>query len=552
MTWTTRTRYIAELVGADALVVDVGREGSNFTTYASHNLPVSTDRPWNAIVAESVDRDAVRTVKVHAELTDRRVARFLCVAPLVWRGAVVGAMSALRVQRPWDADGLVALTRSAELIALELAETHSRLWWQRAAESWQRRIQLVDQIRRDLGGAPDTPSIVNTAAKSAAALVSATGATVMLVDEEGKLVVRSAFGPHAGVVLDTRREIGEGISGWVAKHGQPLLLRGAVTDERFSGIDPSIAESLVVPLRTRGRVVGVISTRTAQAPDPYGLERLHVLDLVAGDVADVITRAQEAAALTDITKRLENDRREAMAMFDLARLAGIGADPEGDLGASAELIADAFAHDSVGIWTMDLSNVRLARRAARGYGDVLPGDLLLGADATIDDTLARQQPRLVKAPANGSWFSLRATSFILAPIVVGGQSAGLVVLGRRGHYEQFDFSLAMTIADILSSLVRRELAAELTRRSEIQHRVALQQMERKFVEEMSRVVYVLDACQRLLGKDRDLPRDLARAARDARLVMSVMGTRLVSGGPSEQSRPLERPTETAALQSGRE
>jgi hypothetical protein len=273
-------------------------------------------------------------------------------------------------------------------------------------------------------------------------------------------------------------------------------------------------------------VLGVISTRADRVPDPYGAERLRALDLVAGDVATLISRAEEVAARTNILTRLENDRREALAMYDLARLAGIGADPEGDLEAGAALIADAFDHDSVAIWTLDSARGRLLRRAARGYGEILPSDIPLGTDDLVDRAMSGQESRTVRRPARGAWRSFAASSFIVSPIVVAGESAGLLIVGSHRDYEHFDFTLTMTVADILSSLVRRELAAESARRSIAEHELIVERMERNFADEMGRVIYVLDACQRLLGKDRDLPRDLARAARDARQVLGRIGPRI--------------------------
>ena len=520
--WTKRTRYIADLVDADAVAIAILSGGSGCTIFSSHNLEPAIAQESCARARAMLDQ-TVGHAAVRIPLDDGRTATDLYVVPLLWEGNVVGSVSALRAGRPWGLDSHKTLTRSAELIALELAETHARQWWQRTAQAWQHRIGLIEQVRRELSGPADATSLVEAAAQRVALLSGATGASVMLL-EDGQLVVRSTFGPHENAARSARRRLGEGISGWVAQNAESLVLRGRVEDPRFSGVDPSIEESLVVPLRFGDRIVGVVATRASRPPDAFGAERLRDLDLVAGELAILLARWEEVAARTEITTRLESDRREAIAMFDLARLAGIGADPQGDLQSAARLIAEAFAHERVAIWILDLDRGRLALRAAHGYGEVLPSDLAIGSSAVVDSVLADQRPQRLVDPLPSALQSLRADSLVLAPIVVAGQTVGLVALGRvdRAH-AQFDFVLAGAIADTLSSLVRREHAEHLALRSAEERREIIARMQGDFANEMARVVFVLDACQRLLGQDRGLPTDLARAARDARSALDRLG-----------------------------
>ena len=214
--WATRTRYIAELVGADAVEVKIAAGDAVSSTYASHNLNGS--RAWGdgGTVARAIKAGTMAVAAVATPLADHRVASDLCVAPLVWEGRVIGSLSALRVDRRWDPESQRTLGRSADLVALELAETHSRLWWQRTAEVWKRRVLLLEEVRRELGVASDASEVVESAAQRIATIAGATGASVMLLDAEGQLVVRSAFGPHERAARSARHRIGEGISGWVA------------------------------------------------------------------------------------------------------------------------------------------------------------------------------------------------------------------------------------------------------------------------------------------------------------------------------------------------
>jgi len=155
---------------------------------------------------------------------------------------------------------------------------------------------------------------------------------------------------------------------------------------------------------------------------------------------------------------------------------------------------------------------------------VRPGDLEFGVEPIVDAVVAKRRPLLVSDSTGGALRGMHAGSSIVAPIVLRDEVVGLLVLGRRdGGYESFEFSLATAIADVLSSLVRREIADQLEERAAAERRELVERMRSEFAEEMGRVVYVLNACQRLLGQDRDLPADIARAARNAASALDRLG-----------------------------
>ncbi|HXF59148.1 MAG TPA: ATP-binding protein, partial [Candidatus Saccharimonadales bacterium] len=96
-----------------------------------------------------------------------------------------------------------------------------------------------------------------------AEVMNARTASFMLVDEErSELYIRAARGLREEVVCGTRVKIGDSIAGWVAKHGQPLLVTNIEEDPRFgrpNGHQYETKSLLSVPVKMDGRVVGVIN-----------------------------------------------------------------------------------------------------------------------------------------------------------------------------------------------------------------------------------------------------------------------------------------------------
>lgn len=510
--WPARAGYLASLISADALVIAVVGTDGRRVRFAQHNL------------VELGHASDVNARLLPIQLADGRAARHRFAADLAWNDRVFGSVVGLRVEREWESESQHALTRAAGLVAIDLAETYSLWDSTRTAAKVERRVRTLDAIRQEIARADDPDTMIAVAAKRVGELFHASGVSVMLLQNDDELVVRSVFGANEQVVRAARRRLGEGISGWVAKHGQPLVLSGRVDDARFTGVDPTIEEALVVPLRAGSRVLGVVNVRARCGAGANDAQRLEDLNIVAQDLAAMIERAEAAVARLEMLRRLETDRQQALGLFDLARLAGIGSDPQGDLEAAASLVAHAFRHDVVGIWTPNGDPRRLRLRAAFGYGEVLPGDVHLDGDQFAATVVGESRPRHVRGAWARSWMSARADAYLLVPIAVTEGSRGMLVLGRiQEPYRDMDVELGMTIADFLSSCAQRELSARLLEELKADRRRLVDEMQRDFANQLSRVVMVLDVTQRLLRQDPDLPTQLATAAREARSFLGRFG-----------------------------
>ena len=98
-----------------------------------------------------------------------------------------------------------------------------------------------------------------------------------------------------------------------------------VCSQRFSGNDPTIGESIVAPLRTEDRTIGVINVkRTGSAKIRFDQSSVDSLQLVAGEIASSFVAAEAM-------RRTEEDRKQAIVLYELSRLATMGNDPQDDL-----------------------------------------------------------------------------------------------------------------------------------------------------------------------------------------------------------------------------
>ena len=159
-----------------------------------------------------------------------------------------------------------------------------------------------------------------------AEVMNARTASFMLVDEEkSELYIRAARGLREEVVCGTRVKIGDSIAGWVAKHGQPLLVTNIEEDPRFgrpNGHQYETKSLLSVPVKIGGRVVGVININNKVSCTPFTEDDRALLSSLSDRVALAWQRVSDHERTSDRTEEtakalaaiIENARRSRLKL----------------------------------------------------------------------------------------------------------------------------------------------------------------------------------------------------------------------------------------------
>src|SRR5512146_951320 len=136
--------------------------------------------------------------------------------------------------------------------------------------------------------------------------------SLLMVDEsKEELYFAIAVGDAADALKTVRLKLGEGIAGWVAKHGQPLLVPDVYTDPRFAKrIDQmtkwQTRSIICVPLTSKSRVQGVIQLINVDMKgfgdnEMFFLQSLCDYAAIAIDNARAVERIQELTITDDCT-----------------------------------------------------------------------------------------------------------------------------------------------------------------------------------------------------------------------------------------------------------
>ena len=104
------------------------------------------------------------------------------------------------------------------------------------------------------------------------------------VREGDELVLRASKNPHPEIVDRLKLKFGEGITGWVAQHKEPVAVAvNASEDPRFKVFndlpEDHFESFLSVPVVTRGRLVGVINLQSLK-PHRYTAREIRLISTI--------------------------------------------------------------------------------------------------------------------------------------------------------------------------------------------------------------------------------------------------------------------------------
>jgi diguanylate cyclase (GGDEF)-like protein len=179
-----------------------------------------------------------------------------------------------------------------------------------------KEIEFFEDVGKTLTSSLELNKILVAVMRKTKEIIGAEAWSVLVVDETtGDLVFERA---DTKKVEKYRLKPGEGIAGWVAQEGIPVIVPDVSLDKRFcSRMDKQTrfkTRSLMcVPIKSQGRVIGVLEVVNKTTGEPFSKEDLNLLMRLVDQAALTIERTtlyQKMAELvvTDDLTKLFNTR----------------------------------------------------------------------------------------------------------------------------------------------------------------------------------------------------------------------------------------------------
>ena len=384
----------------------------------------------------------------------------ICFVPAVFRGAPL-ALLVLYHDVPYDwTPEETALARSfGDTIATAIG--NARLM--ASVEDLAARLRAIQDLSARLSVIQDVRGIGETILAEARHLIDYDTFRVYRVDHDTGWCETIAFDgifmgrpdPEPEIL---RVRIGEGLTGWVAEHGESVMLGDAHEDPRSLVIGETTAPEsmLVVPMTYEGHVRGIV-VASRLGKDRFGPDDETTLSIFAGTAAQALVNAERLEQLRKQQVELEHQlvsQRRLMAVNErlLSTL-----DPTGVLEMIADSLKSVVTYDSLTIYRIDRDRgVRRPLIARDRFAE-----LILGYDAPVGAGLtgwavehreavlandAHLDQRSIQIPGT----PFEPESMVIVPLMAEGEVLGTLNIGRMGgpeaHYGQNEFELTKLFA----------------------------------------------------------------------------------------------------------
>jgi two-component system sensor histidine kinase HydH len=194
-------------------------------------------------------------------------------------------------------------------------------------------IGLLVNLSTLINSSLDIQEVLENALNCVEQFLGAEVSSMFEVDKStGELYFRLARGSMATSIKGMRLKIGEGIAGWVAQTGKPLICADTLADPRFSHAFDARSgfqtrSILCVPIKARDRLIGVLELINKKDGGNFDENDLKLLTIlgnqigIALDNARLYQRLNEKLALTlEELKIAENKLIQAERLSALGKI----------------------------------------------------------------------------------------------------------------------------------------------------------------------------------------------------------------------------------------
>jgi len=149
------------------------------------------------------------------------------------------------------------------------------------------RLQLLYQVSNVIHSTLDSQEALQLIVSEAVRLMNAGSGSVVLINPTSGFLEISASQNLPGAARKLQLRIGEGITGWVARHGKAARVGDVTQDSRYVAARRGVKSELAVPLEVNGETRGVINV-DSDRENAFSADDQDLLEQLAVQAAKVI------------------------------------------------------------------------------------------------------------------------------------------------------------------------------------------------------------------------------------------------------------------------
>lgn len=189
------------------------------------------------------------------------------------------------------------MTEEVERLKKEIEDLRSQISSMHNEPSREEELKTLARLSAILNSTLDPREVQKRAMESATELMKAEVGSLLLVDERSNdLYFEVALGEKGAKVKEIRLKMGEGIAGWVAQNGEPLVIDDVTKDPRFSGKADEKSKfatknMICVPVMIKEKITGVLQAIN-KSEGMFSPKDLELFQMLANQVAIAIDNAR--------------------------------------------------------------------------------------------------------------------------------------------------------------------------------------------------------------------------------------------------------------------
>ena len=286
------------------------------------------------------------------------------------------------------------------------------------------QLEQLYEVARSIHESLEPAEAMQWVVQASVQLVGASSGSLALVNPTtGLLEIEAAVGlPEDGSSLMLR--LGEGITGWVVRHGEPLCIGDVTTDDRYVSARPDIRSELAVPVHIDREVRAVLNVDSERS-DAFSKTDQLLLEELAGHATQVIRNTwlyEQHRQRSELLRSLVSVGQTINSALNLDDMLEVITREAAGLGRTR--MCSLLLLDAAGEW--------LELRAQHGAGpDYQQGPALSVAESLMGSVIRRQKPVQVSNVQTSAQYQHTEiarreglVSMASAPLVFNGQSLG--------------------------------------------------------------------------------------------------------------------------------
>lgn len=342
----------------------------------------------------------------------------------------------------------------------------------------QDKTQLLMETSKLLNSTLEPEELLDVVLDLSARITEAQASSLLLIDERSGKLKLHVSPKQRDIQTRLELELGQGLAGWTALHGQPVLSNQPQADTRFcpeleEQLGFSINSLICVPVLRRGKVMGVVTALNKSNDKTFDQHDLDVLSSLADQIAVALDNSQ-------LFSKLRRKTLEAETLLEVEKSLSLTL----NLNELLELILDSLSkvvrYDAAAIFLIDKEKQEIEHIKARGFDPALEPDLqlkigegLAGWAAKTQSSLivpnVREDPRYVEA-------RVETRSGMVVPILSQNKIMGVFSLenDELDAYHQQDLELLEAFASLAAvSLERARQHEEILEKRKLEEELSI-------------------------------------------------------------------------------